>query len=89
MPRSSRWTELRDAVSSIGGCLCPWLRKFKVSYFKRVPSATAGMTDSEWKQIEVMAYNREDAAARVTESEGLDRKLRAGYNCFVSRVIGG
>jgi hypothetical protein len=89
MPRSARWAELRDAAVSLGGCLCPWLRKFRVKYFRYFKKLGTNLQDREWIEVDIMAYNREDAAKRVTERNSIDPPLRPGYNCFVSRVIGG
>ena len=86
MPRSSRLAELREALRCVGGCCALRLRPYRVSYFKRVPTEATHqgrpMVASEWTQVEVMAYNREDAATRV------DPSLKPGRNCFVLSIVG-
>jgi hypothetical protein len=71
-----------EGIKSIACCCVLKEVKWRVSYFKRIPSATAGMYDHEWTQIEVMAYTRLDAAKKV------DPKLKPGYNCWVNKVLG-
>lgn len=58
---------------------------YKVSYFEKVDSGFRTnwgtiMWTGVWTSVEVEARNSKEAA------EGLG--LRAGYNCFVSRVVG-
>ena len=64
--------EAMNGIREVGSCCCPWLRKFRVSYRSK----------QMWVERDILAYNRQDAARRI------DPKLRAGYNCFVVRVIG-
>ena len=86
---NSRLLELGESIRSLGECLCPWLRKFKVSYFRYFPHPSQpNMTTREWTEVEIMAYNREDAVKRVNEQNKIDPPLRHSRNCFVSRVIG-
>jgi len=86
---NSRLLELGESIRSLGGCCCPWLRKYRVSYFRYFPHPDQPkMKTSEWMEVEVMAYSGEDAAKRVTKLNNIDPPLRPGRNCFVSRVIG-
>lgn len=86
---NSRLEELGESVRSLGECICPWLRKFKVSYFRHFRNPETKLKYGEWTEEEIMAYNRADAARRVTKENNIVPALRPGKNCFVTRVIGG
>lgn len=79
---------VKDLAGTVAECVCPWLRKFKVSYFQTVPSATPGVNRREWVQQEIMAYNRYDAVAKINEMYKPNPPLKHSRNCFVSRVLG-
>ena len=82
-----RLASIVEGVKTVACCCVLKEVKWKVGYLKKEPAELPGMFKSKWTEVEVMAYTRLDAANKVGKQVGV--KFRPGYNCFVTKVIGG
>jgi len=84
---NSRLSSLKSALISLADACIPVKRKWRVKYFKRVPTGQMYQGKptftTEWVTEVVWAYNREGAAQVV------NAKLRPGYNCLVTKIMPG
>ena len=84
---NSRLASLRDAAQAILDACIPVKRKWRVKYFKRVPTGQMYQGrptfTTEWTVETPWAYTRKGAAQQV------DPGLRPGYNCLVNKIMPG